>query len=183
MARIYTKNGDNGSTFLLFCEKVAKNDIRVECYGTIDECISFLGLAYSVSTEKNISEIIIKIQRNLFILSTEIACPKEKYNRLKTKYKTTKKTMIDQLEKSIDKYQKLIPEINYFVLPGSSELSSYIDISRTICRRAERIAVSIENMNLLNNKMILSYLNRLSDLLYTLARYVDREKEYLKATE
>jgi len=102
---------------------------------------------------------------------------------LKTKYKTTKKTMIDQLEKSIDKYQKLIPEINYFVLPGSSELSSYIDISRTICRRAERIAVSIENMNLLNNKMILSYLNRLSDLLYTLARYVDREKEYLKATE
>ena len=62
-------------------------------------------------------------------------------------------------------------------------MSSYIDISRTICRRAERIAVSIENMNLLNNKMILSYLNRLSDLLYVLARYVDRDKEYLKATE
>ena len=70
-----------------------------------------------------------------------------------------------------------------FVLPGNIEMSSYIDISRTICRRAERIGVSIENMNLLNNKMILSYLNRLSDLLYVLARYVDRDKEYLKATE
>ena len=84
---------------------------------------------------------------------------------------------------NIDKYNSKLPELSSFILPGGNEINIWLHLARTVCRRAERIAVSIENMNLLNNKMILSYLNRLSDLLYVLARYVDREKEYLKATE
>jgi cob(I)alamin adenosyltransferase len=82
LARLYTKNGDEGNTFLLFGQKVSKTDIRVQCYGAIDECISNLGAVYAISIEKNNSEIanlIIKIQRTLFIISSEIACSREKY--------------------------------------------------------------------------------------------------------
>ena len=102
MAKLYTKNGDNGETFLLFGKKVSKLDARVQCYGAIDECISNLGAAYSLSVEKDdkdISDLILKIQRTLFIISSEIACPTEKYNDLKEKYKYINEEVITDLEK------------------------------------------------------------------------------------
>ncbi len=186
MARLYTKNGDEGNTFLLFGQKVSKTDIRVQCYGAIDECISNLGAAYAISNEKNNSEVadlIIKVQRTLFIISSEIACSKEKYLNLKKNYRYLKKDAIDELEKLIDNYQEITPKINYFVLPGGSLYSSFIDIARTNCRKSERLCVEIEKKDLLNNKNILIYLNRLSDLLFIIARYIDKDQEYLKATE
>ena len=186
MAKLYTKNGDNGETFLLFGKKVSKLDARVQCYGAIDECISNLGAAYSLSVEKDdkdISDLILKIQRTLFIISSEIACPTEKYNDLKEKYKYIDEEVITDLEKKIDKYQSITPKINYFVLPGGSLISSFIDIARTSCRRSERLCVEVRDLSQLNNKNILIYLNRLSDLLFIIARYIDRDKEYLRATE
>ncbi|MDG2101770.1 MAG: cob(I)yrinic acid a,c-diamide adenosyltransferase [Dehalococcoidales bacterium] len=186
MARLYTKNGDEGNTFLLFGQKVSKTDIRVQCYGAIDECISNLGVAYAISNEKNNSEVadlIIKVQRTLFIISSEIACSKEKYLNLKKNYRYLKKEAIDELEKLIDHYQEITPKINYFVLPGGSLFSSFVDIARTNCRKSERLCVEIEKKDLLNNKNILIYLNRLSDLLFIIARYIDKDQEYLKATE
>ena len=186
MARLYTKNGDKGETFLLFGKKVSKLDARVECYGAIDECISNLGVAYSLSSEnkdKEISEIIIKLQRKLFIISSEIACPTEKYDELKKKYNYLTEEMILEIEQIIDKYQSITPKINYFVLPGGSLLSSFIDIARTSCRKSERLCVKVKDLKLLNNKNILIYLNRLSDLLFIIARYIDRDSEYLRATE
>jgi cob(I)alamin adenosyltransferase len=83
----------------------------------------------------------------------------------------------------IDNYQDISPKINYFVLPGGSLFSSFVDIARTNCRKSERLCVEIEKKDLLNNKNILVYLNRLSDLLFIIARYIDKDKEYLKATE
>tara|TARA_B110000438_G_scaffold290642_1_gene326611 strand:+ start:2806 stop:3366 length:561 start_codon:yes stop_codon:yes gene_type:complete len=186
MTRLYTKNGDKGNTFLLFGQKVSKNDIRVQCYGAIDECISNLGVVYAISTEQNNSEIsnlIIKIQRTLFIISSEIACSKEKYLDLKKNYNYIKKDKIEELEILIDNYQEISPKINYFVLPGGSLLSSFVDIARTNCRKSERLCTEIEKKGLLNNNNILIYLNRLSDLLFIIARYIDKDKEYLKATE
>lgn len=186
LTRLYTKNGDEGNTFLLFGQKVSKSDIRVQCYGAIDECMSNLGAAYAISKEQNkneISDLIIKIQRTLFIISSEIACSKEKYLDLKINYKYTKKDVIQELETLIDKYQEITPKINYFILPGGSLLSSFIDIARTNCRKSERLCVEIVKKDLLNNNNILIYLNRLSDLLFILARYIDKDKKYLKATE
>ena len=186
MAKLYTRNGDKGETFLLFGEKVSKNDIRVECYGAIDECMSNLGVAKAILNDKNQQEVensILDIQRKLFIISSEIACPKNKYAEMKKKHRYISEDMIKEVEDSIDYFQKNTPEINFFVLPGSSQTSSYIDISRTICRKAERLCVKVKGNNLLNNELNLILLNRLSDLLFILARYIDKDNEYIKATE
>ncbi|MBA46985.1 MAG: ATP:cob(I)alamin adenosyltransferase [Dehalococcoidia bacterium] len=186
MAKLYTRNGDNGETFLLFGEKVSKNDLRVECYGAIDECMSYLGAAKSSiqkQKDKDIEDLIINIQRKLFIISSEIACPKNKYQEMKKKYKYITEAMIQEVEDKIDYFQKNTPEIKFFVLPGSTLESSFIDISRTICRKAERLCVKVKDKDLLNNDLNLILLNRLSDLLFILARYIDKEKEYIKASE
>ncbi len=186
LVKLYTRNGDDGDTYLLFGKKVSKDDIRVECYGAIDECMSNLGVAKILSEDQNltsIAEVIINIQRKLFIISSEIACPVEKYKEMKDKYSFITQEMIDEIESQIDYFQQNSPEIKFFVLPGSSLLSSHIDISRTICRKAERLCVKIAEQKLLNNKKNLILLNRLSDLLFILARYVDRDKEYVKASE
>ena len=148
--------------------------------------MSNLGVAKILSEDQNltrIAEVIINIQRKLFITSSEIACPVEKYKEMKDKYNFITQEMIDEIESQIDYFQQNSPEIKFFVLPGSSLLSSHIDISRTICRRAERLCVKIGEKKLLNNKKNLILLNRLSDLLFILARYVDRDKEYVKASE
>jgi len=186
LVKLYTRNGDKGETFLLFGEKVSKNDIRVECYGVIDECMSNLGAAKSILNNQNsieIEKIILYIQRKLFIISSEIACPKSKYEEMKKKYKYVSEDMIKETENHIDYFQKKSPEIKFFVLPGSSQASSYLDISRTICRKAERLCVKVKVENLLNNDLNLVLLNRLSDLLFILARYVDKDNEYIRASE
>ena len=186
MVKLYTRSGYKGETFLLFGEKVSKNDIRVECYGVIDECMSNLGVAKSILKNQNITEvekIILNIQRKLFIISSEIACPKKKYEEMKQKYKFISEDMIKETENYIDYFQKNSPDINFFVLPGSSEASSYVDISRTICRKAERLCVKVKEKNLLNNHLNLVLLNRLSDLLFILARYIDKDNEYIRASE
>ena len=186
MAKLYTKNGDQGETSLLYGEKVSKNDIRVECYGVIDECMSNLGAAKSILNKQKSTEIenvVLNIQRKLFIISTEIACPKNKYERLRDNYKFITKEMIEETENHIDHFQINSPEIKFFVLPGTSLASSYIDISRTICRKAERLCVKVKEKDLLNNDLNLILLNRLSDLLFIIARYIDKDSEYIKATE
>lgn len=186
MVKLYTKNGDEGETFLLFGEKVSKNDLRVECYGVIDECMSNLGGAKSILHDQNaleISKTIIDIQRKLFIISSEIACPKNKYEEMKKKYKYITEDMVKETENYIDHFQKNSPEIKFFVLPGSSLASAFVDISRTSCRKAERLCVTVKEKNLLNNELNLVLLNRLSDLLFILARYIDKDKEYIRASE
>ena len=186
MTKLYTKNGDKGETFLLFGEKVSKNDIRVECYGSIDECMSNLGAAKAIlhdQNEQEIENLIVNIQRKLFIISSEIACPKNKYDEMKIKYRYISEDMIQEIEDHIDYFQNNTPEIKFFVLPGSSKASSFIDISRTICRKAERLCVKVKEKDLLNNELNLILLNRLSDLLFILARYIDKDNEYIKATE
>ena len=184
MSSIATKRGDKGKTSLLSGERVSKADPQVEAYGVIDELNSWLGLARVKSDYSDIKEIIYKIQKDLFILAGELA------SRQKEAKDKIEQSHLEYLESNLECYQA---EFNFkgFTVPGQSELGSYLDISRTICRRAERrIAAAEEENNITFSKLVHKYVNRLSDLIYILSRTADKRelvsavtKEVLKAIE
>jgi len=169
--KIYTKTGDKGTTSLIYGQRVAKNDLRVEAYGTCDETNSMIGLALSyLKNEKFQGKEIIervyhKIQTTLFHVGAELATPKGK----EVKWKIAS-TDIEQLERQIDDWDTTLPGLTNFILPGGHPSGAAFHMARTIARRAERCAVSLgEEVN----PLVLAYLNRLSDLLFVTARYVN----------
>jgi len=165
---IVTKKGDKGKTSLYQGKPVSKDHIRMEACGTIDELSSYLGLAKSMIKSKNIINIIESIQKDLFILATELVTEAKALKKLKRRIDSS---FIDYLDKAIlDLEEKKGLKIRCFQLPGASSVSSVLDISRTITRRAERRVATLGRKKLLSNKYILVYLNRLSDLLFLLAR-------------
>jgi cob(I)alamin adenosyltransferase len=169
---ITTKTGDNGMTYLYMGGKVSKDDIRVEAYGSIDELCSFLGMSKTQIKDKKIKNMIESIQKDLFVVSSELAvCPKF-INKIKEK---TDQNCVDKIEKFIKMFErKKVPKLHCFAVPGNNFISSILDVSRTVARRAERRIVTLKNKKDLKNNYILIYLNRLSDLLYLLARYYDK---------
>ncbi len=165
---IVTKKGDKGKTSLYQGKPVSKDHIRMEACGTIDELSSYLGLAKSMIKNRKIGGIIESIQKDLFILGTEIVTEGLALKKLK---KRIDSSFIDCLDKAIlDLEEKKGLKVRCFQLPGASSVSSVLDISRTITRRAERRVTTLGRKKLLSNKCILVYLNRLSDLLFLLAR-------------
>jgi cob(I)alamin adenosyltransferase len=171
--KIYTKTGDKGTTSLIYGQRVAKNDLRVEAYGTCDETNSMIGLALSHLKEENfqgkeiIQQIYHKIQTNLFHVGAELATPKGK----EVKWSLTPSD-VKEMEKQIDHWNELLPELTNFILPGGHSAGAAFHVARTIARRAERCAVSLgEDVN----PLVLAYLNRLSDLLFVTARYVNHQ--------
>ena len=176
--KIYTKKGDEGKTSLLFGSRVSKSDIRCEAYGTIDEAVSTLGLARSLSKSQYVSKIIKNIQEELFIVGSELATDITKYENLKKNFKIVTHDMVLNLEKMIDSFEEAVELPRAFVIPGASPASSALDVARSILRRAERVVVRIKEDNSLLNLVVLKYLNRLEDLLFMIARYEDRELGY-----
>ena len=176
--KIYTKTGDKGTTSLIYGQRVAKNDLRVEAYGTCDETNSMIGLALSHLSKENfqgkeiIEKVYHKIQTNLFHVGAELATPKGK----EVKWSLVSSD-IEEMEKQIDEWNATIPELTNFILPGGSTSGAAFHVARTIARRAERCAVSIGDGV---NPLVLAYLNRLSDLLFVTARYVNHQ---LRANE
>jgi len=165
---IVTKKGDKGKTSLYQGKRVNKDHIRMEACGTLDELSSYLGLAKSMIRNKNIINIIESIQKDLFILGAEIVTEAKALKKLK---KRIDSSFIDYLDRAIlDLEDKKGLKVRCFQLPGASSASSILDISRTITRRAERRVVVLGRKKLISNKSILVYLNRLSDLLFLLAR-------------
>jgi len=165
---IVTKKGDKGKTSLYQGKRVGKDHIRMEACGTIDELSSYLGLAKSMVKSKKIINIIESIQKDLFILDTEIVTEGLALKKLK---KRIDSSFVDRLDRVIlDLEEKKGLKTKCFQLPGAGSVSSIFDISRTIARRAERRVATLGRKKLLSNKSILIYLNRLSDLLYLLAR-------------
>ncbi|MEH7419205.1 cob(I)yrinic acid a,c-diamide adenosyltransferase [Neobacillus drentensis] len=169
--KIYTKTGDKGTTSLIYGQRVTKNDMRVEAYGTCDETNSMIGLALSYLKNENfqgkeiIESVYHKIQTNLFHVGAELATPKGK----EVKWKLAPAD-IEQLEKQIDEWDTALPGLTNFILPGGDPAGAAFHVARTIARRAERCAVSLgEEVN----PLVLAYLNRLSDLLFVTARYVN----------
>lgn len=163
--KIYTKTGDNGTTSLIGGTRVQKNDPRLECYGTIDELNSYLGLIRDNYSSQDIQDQLLTIQQKLFIISAEIANDKPQ----KTNIPSISEADILSLEEIIDGISEELPPQKSFIIPGGHPVSSYCQIARTVCRRAER---AIYNIQPEKRPSMLStiYINRLSDYLFILAR-------------
>ncbi len=172
-AKIYTKTGDKGKTGLFSGERVEKDDVRVRAYGSVDELNSMLGWCLVVTGEGWIQELMEKLQNQLFILGSDLATPP--IGKWSEKVKRIDDTHIDFLEKCIDKIEQELSPLKEFILPGGCELASRIHIARVVCRRAERDTVRALRERRVN-PMTVQYLNRLSDLLFVLARYVNSKE-------
>lgn len=169
--RTFNKRGDSGETSLLYGGRVQKNDPHCEAYGTIDEAVSALGLARALSSKEPVRDILHDIQQELFIVGSELATVVDQYHKLVAKHRVVTEEMVDRLETIIDELEKDTEMPKLFIIPGASPSAAALDLSRTIIRRAERRAVELKNENMLPNERVLHYLNRLADLIFTLARY------------
>lgn len=173
--KIYTKSGDKGQTSLYDGTRVDKDSIRVESYGTIDELNSHLGFARNFISEENINAEIVKIQRRLFDVAGELATKDlDKFPKL------ISPEDIEYLENLIDSYlEKINKEQQFkFILPGSNKSSGALHIARTVCRRAERRIITLSRDEPIRPELI-KYVNRLSDVIYTFARFLEEELNYV----
>ena len=171
--KIYTKTGDAGSTGLFGGARVPKDDIRVEAYGDVDELNAVLGMARSVEMMPRIDEVLVPIQRDLFAIGALLATPdREKMEKHLTKARIDE-GRIAELERAIDEAERELEPLTAFILPGGTPKASALHVARTVCRRAERHVVRLQHEVELP-PMAVIYLNRLSDLLFTLARLANR---------
>lgn len=183
--KIYTKTGDKGQTSLFGGTRVPKYHLRIESYGTVDELNAYLGLLRDQKIDEHTSNILLKIQHELFTLGAMLATPPEK-ELLKSGKERLKIEKIDEekillLENEIDQMNTSLPAMTNFILPGGHPTVSHCHIARCICRRAERITIQLSDESTVNPQ-ILMYLNRLSDYLFVLARkltFDNKSKEIL----
>ncbi|WP_407430713.1 cob(I)yrinic acid a,c-diamide adenosyltransferase [Arcticibacter sp.] len=171
--KIYTKTGDAGSTMLIGGLRVPKSDIRIEAYGTVDELNAYIGLICDQQPGDHYRQILKQVQNHLFIMGSNLAAAPEKS---KMKLPELIQEDIHLLEEEIDRMQDTLKPLSHFILPGGSTLVSYCHIARCICRRAERITVQLAQESTVE-KIILIYLNRLSDYLFVLSRKVAQDNQ------
>jgi len=165
--KIYTKTGDRGQTALFDGRCVSKNNLRIETYGTVDELNSHLGLANADCRHADLHELLAQLQRQLFAFGADLATPHDSKNA--SKIKRIGPSEIAFLEQHIDAATAALPPLKHFVLPGGSPTASRLHVARTVCRRAERLLVTLMAAEP-DGPDALIYLNRLSDLIFTLAR-------------
>lgn len=169
--KIYTKTGDDGTTGLFGAARVRKDALRVSAYGDVDELNAFLGLARTERPDTELAAILERIQSELFTLGAQLATPDpEKAPR---NVPTIQDENIAALEREIDRFDAELEPLRSFILPSGTRLASLLHVSRTVCRRAERAAVSLSAHEALPPRS-LTYLNRLSDHLFTLARVANK---------
>jgi cob(I)alamin adenosyltransferase len=172
-AKIYTKTGDLGTTSLIGGTKVPKNHLRIETYGTVDELNSYIGLVSDL-TEDTSSKIILKeIQDRLFTVGSSLACDPDKEPLMKIP--DLKETDVVLLEREIDRMNEILPAMKHFILPGGHVAVSTTHIARCICRRTERLCVNMHEHELFVEPLVIKYINRLSDYLFVLSRYIAHE--------
>jgi cob(I)alamin adenosyltransferase len=174
--KIYTKTGDKGDTGLIDGSRISKSDLRIIAYGVVDEANSHIGLIIS-NIEKNsifddVKKILLNVQQDLFVIGAELANP----NTLKDDNILVKTEMISTIEKYIDKFESELAPLSNFILPGGSIESSLLHICRTVVRRAEISAVALAKEQKINQE-ILTYLNRISDLFFVLARVTNKRQK------
>ena len=164
LTKIYTRGGDAGETSLGDGSRVSKLDERIAAYGTVDELNSILGLVLAGGCAPSIREVLLRVQNELFDLGADLSVPLAHEGRLRTT-----QDQVDRLEADCDRLNADLTELTSFVLPGGGETAARLHIARTVCRRAERDALVAANAHAVN-QLVLVYLNRLSDLLFILAR-------------
>ena len=170
MPRIYTKTGDDGTTGLLYGGRVPKDDLVTEAYGTSDEAVAALGLARSLCADATIADEILALQRELFVVGADLATNPDARRKLQPGVSLVTPAMTERLEQRIDASvaQRALPEM--FIVPGTAPASAALDMARSTIRRAERAVVALERAERKVNPEVRRYLNRLSDLLFVLAR-------------
>lgn len=174
--KVYTRKGDDGTTGLLFGGRVAKHDPGPAAYGEVDEAVSALGLARAESERgSELHEILVRLQRELFVAGAELATGPENRTKLEPGVSRVTAEMVTALEPLIDEITDRFEPPREFVLPGENRLAAALDLARTVVRRAERAAVAAVDAGWLEGSEVVPYLNRLADLVYTLARWQEGE--------
>ena len=168
--KIYTKTGDEGKPSLFRGGRVSKDHDRIEAYGSVDELNSILGIVLTETKNAEVSEVLIKIQNDLFVVGSDLATVKVNTSENDSKILRSSHEMINYLEKKIDYFDDKLPSLTNFILPGGSKSAAYLHLARTVCRRAERKVVRLMNSVDISNEVMI-YLNRLSDFLFVLSRF------------
>lgn len=171
--KIYTKTGDKGTTSLLGGTKVPKSHLRIETYGTVDELNSWIGVVSDHAGEGETKQLLKEIQDRLFTVGSSLACDPEKEPALKIPDLKAEDVAI--LEAAIDRMQGALPEMKAFILPGGHPAVSFAHVARCVCRRAERLCVALQLNNDEVEPLVITYLNRLSDYLFALARFLGQQ--------
>ena len=180
--RVYTKFGDSGETSLLYGGRISKNSPNTETYGITDEAVSVMGLARAMPSDQRVNDMLRDLQRELFTIAAELATEPGKYELFQQHFKPVTAEMVESLEAAIDSLEEEFEMPKVFILPGGSQASAAIDLARCVIRTAERRVVAMAEKDMLTNNLIMSYLSRLGDLLFVLARYEDREIPIERAT-
>jgi cob(I)alamin adenosyltransferase len=170
MSKIYTKTGDKGTTSLIGGTKVPKSHLRIEAYGTVDELNSYIGLCKDLLSDKKSQEILQEVQDRLFTIGSSLAC--DPIKEPKVRIPDLKEADVMLLEKEMDRMNETVPPMKSFILPGGHITLSHLHIARCVCRRAERCCVRLELESLEVEPLIIKYINRLSDYLFVLSRYI-----------
>jgi cob(I)alamin adenosyltransferase len=177
LTKIYTKAGDHGQTRLVGGQKVAKDSPRIECYGTVDELMACLGLARTAVEQPGappgaaeLAATLRRVQNELFNLGSELATLRED---LHPQQPVIQPRHVTALERQIDQWNQDLPELRSFILPGGGLVAAYLHLARTVCRRAERLAVRLAAVEPVGEQVI-PYLNRLSDALFVASRHASR---------
>jgi cob(I)alamin adenosyltransferase len=172
--RIYTRKGDTGTTGLLFGgDRISKADPRTDAYGTTDEAVSALGLARASLPPGTLADLVLRLQRELFVVGAELATHVERRPRLTDGVSRVTAGMVTALEDEIDALEADYPMPKEFVIPGESMAGAAFDLARTTVRRAERRCVALSADGALPDSQVVPYLNRLADLLFVMARAAD----------
>lgn len=172
--RIYTRKGDTGTTGLLFGgDRVSKADLRTDAYGTTDEAVSALGLARAALPRGDLADLVLRLQRELFVVGAELATHVDRRGRLSDGVSRVTAPMVSALEHEIDALEAGHPMPAEFVIPGESMPGAALDLARTTIRRAERRCVALAGEGGLPDSEVVRYLNRLADLVFVMARAAD----------
>ncbi len=174
--RVYTRKGDDGTTGLLYGSRVGKQSAGPTAYGEVDEAVSALGLARAETPrDSELHEILVRLQRELFVVGAELATAPANRSKLEPGVSLVTEGMVADLEPLIDELTERYEPPTEFVLPGENRVAAALDLARTVVRRAERAAVAAAEAGWLDTSQVVPYLNRLADLVYTLARWQEGE--------
>ncbi|UCS95498.1 cob(I)yrinic acid a,c-diamide adenosyltransferase [Echinicola marina] len=176
--KVYTKGGDKGLTSLLGGKRVSKAHIRIESYGTVDELNAYIGLLRDQQINKSRAGFLKEIQDRLFTIGAALATDPDKKG---IKKPDILEEDILSMENEIDKMEEILPPLKHFILPGGHTIVSFCHIARTVCRRAERNVIALNELEPVE-AVIIKYLNRLSDYLFVIGRVISRELEVGEVT-
>lgn len=168
LSKIYTKTGDKGTTGLSNGSRVSKDNIRIIAIGTVDELNSAIGLVISCNTDQDSNELLTQIQHRLFNIGGELSLPG---------HAMVEQSDVTWLENHLDRLNENLEPLKEFILPGGSRAASYCHLARSICRRAERDLITLGHQEDVS-PVIMQYLNRLSDLLFVLARHINKQENH-----